>query len=406
MHQVAGLSRIRGRATVTSLTLHDLRVLHVFKYFRPDFTGEGIYVEKLASPLAALGIRSRVFVTDTAAPAVAPVLPALGQPHFCNEPNRPLIARLRAFLAEARGAEVVHFHSATDRMFLFHLLARLGGRRVVQSCTLNDGLGAVVDSYRPAYRGLVRRLCRLIDAVVAISPKLHDDSLRVFPPARVHLIPQGVAVPDLAGLQPRHGFRARLGFAEDDVVLLYVGGITPRKDVRFLVRHHPELPDPALPEPVPTNRRLRLLLIGPDLDAAYAASLEADMAARRPGEVVRLPFTDDPGPAYGAADLFVFASREEGFGNVLLEAMAAGLPVVARRLPGVTDSFIEDGRTGFLFDDAAQYDAIVRALAADAGRRRTVGAAARAEVTKRFSLDRIAERYARLYRSLLRRKHS
>ena len=105
-------------------------------------------------------------------------------------------------------------------------------------------------------------------------------------------------------------------------------------------------------------------------------------------------------PAYAAADIFVFASTKEGFGNVLIEAMAAGLPVVARRLPGVTDSFIDHGRTGFLFDTAAEYTALVQALVDDPGLRRRVGDAARAEVAGGHSLQAVAQRYVMLYRNL------
>jgi len=109
-------------------------------------------------------------------------------------------------------------------------------------------------------------------------------------------------------------------------------------------------------------------------------------------------YLEDPSMVYRAADAFVFASREEGFGNVLLEAMAFGLPVVSRRLPGVTDSFVEHGRTGFLFDTSEEYCAAVRDLVRLPAVREEVGAAARRSVVASFDLGAIAARYAALYR--------
>jgi len=368
-----------------------LSVLHVFKYFRPDFTGEGLYLEKLAPRLAALGISSSVVATVTAAD------PAMNYPHEIGTPRffgRPAPGpRAKAPLAlwfghNAPRYDVVHFHSPVSRHFALHVIAKASGCRIVQTCTLDDGLGTLVASYRQSYRAVARRLCGLIDDVVAISPKLHSDSVAVLPPSRVHLIPQGVEIPPPdAG---RAALRAKWGFAESDTVLLFVGGICARKDVRFLVENHPAA----------AAGRLRLLLVGPDLETGYAEELR-QLVASLPcsADVTRLRYLDDPSPAYRVADAFVFASRDEGFGNVLLEAMAFGLPVVSRHLPGVTDSFIAHGRTGFLFDGPEAYRRIVLDLAERPELRRAIGDAAREDVASRFNLAQIAERYAEVYRT-------
>lgn len=370
-----------------------LSVLHIFKYFRPDFTGEGLYLEKLAPHLAALGVSSSVMATITVADPTTTYQPEIGTPRFFGLAAMPGLLRklpMAAWLARnAPRYDVVHFHSPVSRHFVLHMIAKAARCRVVQTCTLNDGLGALVASYRPSYRAVAHRLCGLIDDVVAISPKLHDDSLAVLPPSRVHLIPQGVSIPPLdeAG---RAALRAQWGFAESDIVLLFVGGICARKDVRFLVENHP----------AGASGRLRLLLVGPDLQTAYAEELR-ELIASLPynADVTRLPYLDDPSPAYRVADAFVFASREEGFGNVLLEAMSFGLPVVSRRLPGVTDSFITHGRTGFLFDGPEEYRRAVLDLAGQPELRRAIGDAARREAASRFDLAQIAERYAEIYRT-------
>lgn len=368
-----------------------LKVLHIFRHFRPEFTGEGIYLEKLAVHLARRGVPSDVIVEATAPPAQAARMPSLGAVKFFGReqgPRQVNLAMLAWLLLHARGYDAVHFHCAVDRFFLPQLVVKLAGCRIVQSCTLDDGIGSIVASYRPAFRGVVARLCRLIDVAVAISPRLYEDNAGAMPAERLRLVPQGVEIPALAAAD-RAQARARWGFAPSDIVLLFVGGLVRRKDVRFLVENHLQNADPG--------KRIILLVVGPALEPDYAASLR-DTAEQRGIDVRFAGFMEDPAPAYRAADIFVFASRLEGFGNVIVEAMAFGLPVVCRRLAGVTDYVIDDGETGILFDTAEEYRAAIARLAGQSASRRRLGNAARRAAIARFSMDVIAGRFARLYR--------
>ncbi|MCA8980586.1 MAG: glycosyltransferase family 4 protein [Planctomycetes bacterium] len=172
--------------------------------------------------------------------------------------------------------------------------------------------------------------------------------------------------------------------------MLFVGAINPRKDVRFLVERLNVLRD-ELPS-------ARLFLVGPVLNDEYGEDLDRRIAELGLEErVVRVGFVEDPTEYYALADALVFASRLEGFGNVLLEAMAHELPLLVRRLPGVTDSFVEHGRTGLLFEGEADYDAQLLRLAREPELRAALGRAARAEVVARFSLETVADRYVALY---------
>ena len=373
--------------------LNSLNVLHVFRYFRPDFTGEGLYLEKLARHLAVNAIRSDVVVESTRAPRLAQTMDGVGRIRFFGPGSgRPLRIQLRMmlwFAVHSSSYDVVHFHAFVDRLLLLHLIARLCGCRIVQSCTLDDGLSSVVGGYRPLYRPLLRRLCRLIDAAVAISPRLYAENLAVLPAARNWLIPQGVNLSPLPGQRDR----ARWGFRRDDFVIVFVGGMCARKDVMFLIENHAAI--------AVGGSRVKLLLAGPQVESGYSESLRLAIA-RSPcaADIVLEDYLDDPSPAYAAADIFVFASRQEGFGNVLIEAMARALPVVSRRLPGVTDRIIDDGKTGILFETAADYRNAVRALIADPEERRVMGQAAAKAVRERFDLSKIACRYCELYRGL------
>ena len=375
-----------------------LKVLHIFRYFRPDFTGEGLYLEKLAPLLDDMNITADVAVECTRSPTTHQPPAGIGRTSFfglgSGRVRRIPVVMTGWFLVNAFRYDVVHFHAFVDRIFLFHLIARLSGCRIVQSATLDDGLGSVLGGYRPIYRPLLLRLFRLIDAAIAISPRLQADTSRVLPPRRTWLIPQGVNAPPDIQPADRSRWRANWRFAADDVVLLFVGGMCARKDVTFLVENHAALHPPA-------SGRVKLLLVGPQLEDGYLDALRRLIAASPcHADVVLEGYMDDPSPAYAAADLFVFASREEGFGNVLIEAMAWGLPVVSRRLEQVTDRIIDDDRTGFLFDTTAEYRTAATRLIADPSRRHAMGQAARQAVRQRFDLPTIAHRYAQLYRRL------
>nr|WP_294547478.1 glycosyltransferase family 4 protein [uncultured Rhodopila sp.] len=370
-----------------------LNVLHVFRYFRPDFTGEGLYLEKLARHLAAFAVRSDVVVGCTRAPQVVHTTDGVRRVRFFGQGvYRPLRIQLRMmlwFAINARSYDVVHFHAFVDRLLLLHLIARLSGCRTVHSCTLDDGLASVVLGYRPLYRPFLRRMCKLIDAVVAINPKLHAENLEVLPAARSWLIPQGVDLSPVKGERDR----GRWGFRRDDIVLLFVGGMCARKDVMFLIENHAAIRAGNLP--------VKLLLVGPHLEHDYVESLRLAIAGSPcAADIVMQDYMDDPSPAYAAADMFVFASGKEGFGNVLIEAMALTLPIVSRRLPGVTDLIIDDGDTGLLFETATGYQNAVRTLIADPERRLAMGRAAAEAARERFDLSKIARRYSDLYRDL------
>jgi len=227
--------------------------------------------------------------------------------------------------------------------------------------------------------------------LVAISPRLRDDSVAFLGPERVVLIPQGVALPPPAS-QSREELRAAHGIPPDSFVLLYVGSVSRRKDVMFLVENLAELR---------LKRRPYLIVLGPKLEEDYCKEVSMRIAELGLGGQVRFEdYHDDLAPFYRLADVFVFASWIEGFGNVLIEAMSFGLPIVARRLEGVTDFVILDGKTGILFDTKEQYrDALTR-LESEPELGAGLARNAYLKAATDYSLDSTVRRYIALYREV------
>lgn len=373
----------------------EIRVLHVFRYFRPKFTGEGIFTERLAPHFKRLrpDIVHDVAVTVTPAPKGGITLPALGTIHYLRESENapePSQALIVSWLARNSGRyAAVHFHTHVDRTFLGSWLLKLRGCRTILSATLDDSVEGLLKTYRPLFRPLVRLLFAAIDRFIAISPRLFAENNRFVAARKSLLIPIGISIPEISP-EDRPIARAKLGIAHDAMVLVSVGGLCARKDQMFLIRHMPEL--------IAICPDLLLILVGPPLEPDYCAELENFVARHSLDKHVRFAgYSEAPWDFYKAADVMVFASREEGFGTVVIEAMAQGLPVVARRLPGVNDAFVADGTSGYLFDRDEQYVSGVTELLRQEALRREMGAAGRAFVCANYDIAEVARRYLIIY---------
>jgi glycosyltransferase involved in cell wall biosynthesis len=118
----------------------------------------------------------------------------------------------------------------------------------------------------------------------------------------------------------------------------------------------------------------------------------------------RIPVGAEP-ELYARHDVFLMPSRFEGFGQTIVEAMAAGCVPVVSRIRGVTDTIVTDGEDGFLFPvgDVGAAGAIVRRLADDRALLARLAAAARQRAAGRFGLPQQAAAYARLIREVMAR---
>jgi glycosyltransferase involved in cell wall biosynthesis len=104
------------------------------------------------------------------------------------------------------------------------------------------------------------------------------------------------------------------------------------------------------------------------------------------------------------ADVFFFPSRNEGFGRVFIEAMACGVPVIAKEIPGITDYIFDNGENGLIIDseDPKKYAQVVEQLVADKDLSEKVSRKASITVQNRFTEDVVYEQYTKLFDFALR----
>jgi glycosyltransferase involved in cell wall biosynthesis len=283
--------------------------------------------------------------------------------------------------------DVINVHDRSSLPYVAIANRWAGCRPIVLSChgLLLQALGGP----RRRDRFAIKRVA----AVTAVSAQTAQEYARFLEwPGKVDVIPNGVPVIDR---DPALGDRIRheLGFSADTFVFLAAGNIKPEKGFEDLLEACATLRNRR-----PAGRFIALVA-GTRSDEVYAQRLDSALAERRLSDTVRfLGLRSDTQALYSAADAFVLSSRKEGLPMVLLEAMIAGLPIVATRVGGVPEA-LQGGAAGLLVDPASP-DALAEAMGRmmdDTALRPRLGTAARQSAKEDFSVERMARAYLDVY---------
>ncbi|MFP4248745.1 MAG: glycosyltransferase family 4 protein [Armatimonadota bacterium] len=247
-------------------------------------------------------------------------------------------------------------------------------------------------------RAWLRRAVRRIrPEVIAISEAVAAQFEGM--PCTVRVVPNGIPLDRFAPGPPPQGLREELGLPEGVPVACVVGRLTPWKGHRTLLRAWPTVLK-RIPE-------AHLVIVGEvafweDDYADELRSLAEELGIA--GSVTWAGFRDDVPDVLRLADLLVLASTDEPFGRVVIEGMAAGLPVVATASGGVPE-IVADGETGLLAppkQPGPMGDAIAEILA-DRASAEAMGEAGRRRAVERYDVRRVARQVGEIYDELLER---
>ena len=346
--------------------------------------GERIALELASGQMAAGHRVLMVSLTATPDGALGAEVQDRGVP-VRRTPKRPgfdLTLSLRlAALFRREGVDVVHLHNRLP------LIYGASAGRVVGATVVHTRHGPRPGTTRQ--RWLERGAAHLIHAYVAVSPELRDHVHRLndCPPEKLSVIENGIDLVRFgAAGGERSAARAALGLPENAWVVGAVGRFAPEKDYPFLVRAAAPLLGPDT----------RLVIVG---EGETMAAVRAEVRARNAGAYVHLTGRRNDVPHVLAAfDAFVLSSQMEGLPLAVLEAMAAGVPVVATAVGGLP-YLIREGENGFLVpagDEAALRERLA-ALRDDPARARAIGEQGRADVRERHSREAMVKRYLELY---------
>lgn len=323
-----------------------LRVLMVSDVYFPRINGVSTSIETFRADLGAEGMEVRLVAPAYPEPHEAPATWRVASRRVPFDPEdrlmkrRPLDRTLEELADE--GVDLIHIQTPFAAHYAGLRAARR--RRVPVLATYHTHFEEYIHHYlpllpRPLLAGIARRIarnqCNGLDAVVVPSLAMRDTLDNYGVRAPLHVLPTGIPVARFANGNGQR-FRFRLGIPEHRPVALFVGRVAHEKNIGFLLD--------ALVHAV--RRRPDLLLVvageGPALPhlRQQAGAHGLDENVRFVGYLDRATELPD---CYAAADVFAFASKTETQGLVLLEAMAAGLPVYALARMGTRD-IVEPGR--------------------------------------------------------------
>ena len=238
------------------------------------------------------------------------------------------------------------------------------------------------------YEFIDRLIFPLMDAVVPLSEKLYDE-LRMFPGLNgsLHMIPNGVDISEIDSVG-HIAEELNRWKSEGRFILGYIGRLTPGKGLDVLLRSLTRL-----------SIDWRFALIG---DGEQRQELEQLSASLGIAECIKFfGFQEDRISFLKGFDVFVLPSRSEGIPRCLMEAMAAGTPIVASDIPGCR-VLVSHEKTGLSFpvNDARALAYRIGALAANLKVGKDLAQNGRELIESRFSAKRMAKDYQKLYSTL------
>ncbi len=368
-----------------------MKVLHLGKFYPPAKGGMETILALICESTAQ-HVQNRVIVSNSRPVTVEErhgsievlrvgALARIGAVAFC--PMMP-------FHLAREDADVIVLHEPNPMALVSYFLARPRGRLIVwyHSDVIRPGWRYRL-FYRPFLRFALSRAVRIVvssPALGATAPELEDFQ------AKCKVIPFGVEAPDPADLEATVQRAGEIRREANKSIVLFVGRLVPYKGVDVLLEALSGLDAVAL-------------IVG---QGPLRARLEEQSRALLVADRVRfLGSVDDDELAalYRACNVFVLPSvtRQEAFGVVQLEAMAAGKPVVSTDLGTGVGWVNRDGETGYVVPPRnvrALHDALARLLS-DPVLQKRMGAAAAKRISSAFTLERMIDDTLALYRDVV-----
>ena len=290
----------------------------------------------------------------------------------------------RIFFNLRRDVDLVHVHNVSWFGAFVTLWAKALGLPVITKLP-NTGDYGIPGMRRGPFGVLRIGLLKRSDAIIAMTPESVAEMDAIgFPPGRVLKVTNGIALFPATSREPR---------SPEMVSAIYVGRLSSEKGLSDLLHAWGWVKARA-------TGRTKLRMIG---DGPQEKELRALASALDLGETVEFfGYCPDVPAQLTKADLFVLSSYAEGNSNAILEAMSAGLPIVATRVGGAT---IQIGSHGERFlvpagDRQALADALLE-LVENEELRLCLGAAMRTRVERMFTMDRVAAIYEQAYELIL-----
>lgn len=386
-----------------------LNICLVSYEFPPMYGGEGMYTYGLAKALSDLGHNVNIITTGLKGKIKSSDFDIIYVPQI-EKPGLKLLSfsiRVKKKIEQLYKYENIDvLHHTNDYYFLFPfkkvipLVATVhhpyaAERKVIRSNgNIFDYLRYL--RQRPLYyhEKMEKFSCEKADRIISVSKYTAHSIINQYNilPSKIKIIPNAVDINRFNPAIEGHEIRERLNIQSEPTVL-FVGRLDHNKGILYLIdaflKIIMQIPD------------AKLVIVGEGPFKNSILSRVNKLNLRKSVTLVGRVDEEDLPKVYAASDLVVLPSLMEGFGIVLLEAMASGRPCVATRVGGTEEAII-DGENGFFVPSADPYSlsrAIYTLLTND-NLAKDLGRAGRKRVEKNFTWDKIAKRTIEVYKEV------
>ena len=366
----------------------------------PTFGGSGVVATELGKGLADKGHEVHFITYDQPARLGSfhanvyyHEVRVSDYPLFDYPPYELVLASKMVEVTKQRGLDLIHAHYAiphASAAYTARAILEQAGLRVPYITTLH-GTDITLLGRDPSFEPVISFAINQSDAVTAVSESLKRDTRHVFGVNReIEVIPNFFC-PKHFSIPVKEDLRAALAPGNEPIIT-HISNFRPLKRVKDVVQAFAR---------VRAARPAKLLFIGdgPDRHAAEALCEQLGIAK----DTYFLGKVKNPIEALMISDLFMLPSESESFGLSALEAMAAGVPVVASNAGGIAE-VVEDGVAGLLCQ-IGDVEALANAalyLLSDPDRLERYSLQA-LESANRFHIDRVLPAYERVYERVLQR---
>jgi 1,2-diacylglycerol 3-alpha-glucosyltransferase len=382
-----------------------LRVLFISDVYFPRVNGVSTSIRTFRGDLAANGVETQLVAPRYAADGACAGEPGIVRVASAGVPGDPEDRRMRwgalgralDALAPA-GFDLVHIHTP----FIAHYAGVRFARRAGLPCvaTYHTFFEEYLHHYLPVLprriggylaRRFTRSQCDDVRALIAPSEPMRTVLLEYGVMTPIHVLPTGLPA-DRFGAGDGRAFRASAGLPDDARLVTYIGRVAHEKNIGFLVGMFARV--------LAREPRALLVIAG---EGPARAGLQQQVASAGLARHVHFAGYLDRDTAlldcYAAADVFVFASRTETQGLVLLEAMAQGTPVVSTAELGTRSILVPESGALVVPEDSQAFAAAVVRVLGEPQLHRELSQRGR-EYARTWSSAAMARRLAELYQSL------
>jgi glycosyltransferase involved in cell wall biosynthesis len=373
-------------------------VIMIISQFRPVASGAELQAERLACKLAGLGFPMQVLTQHRDPSSLRYEFFHGVEIHRCDFPlaynldYHEAAPTLHYLIKRRHTFDILHNHQIWGHAVVATLVARwLGKKNIIKlACAGKFGDLEVFSQLPYARWGL--KVVQMADAFIAVSREIRSELLQYgFAPEKIHLIPNGVDVQEFQRTRPFPSNPRRR--------FILLGRRTPQKGIDTALKAVKILADKGLADD------LELKFYGWDYAEWDYRQMAQDLGVER--YVTFLPFENDVLEVYQDAYCLLLPSVGEGLSNVLLESMSLEMPVIASKVSGTVE-VLDHEKNGLLIPPGSP-EALASAMELILTKPELAfawGRQARKKVQEHYSLEAVAQKYAKLYDSLMHKRGS